>query len=457
MTFEQYKVIADKIRPYAKYLYLHLWGEPMLNRDIIRMIRHASQFTRTNISTNGLTLTPELAEELITSGVSDIIVSIDGITQEVYEKYRVGGDVLSALESLRLLVELNKKHGARVNISPQFVVFKHNQDEMKLFETFCAGLGLATVFKAPYLRDDTVLERADDRRFHRPVFDSVASLRRAMTACGAVRNDFVILVDGSVVACCHDYDGKTTFGNIFKEDVAQIWNKPAYRTFRTAVTSGNAPAYCVDNCMSYFLKNTAAGDTRVAATARETTPESRRKLKFVQVHTFYPSVLEGLYSRRPELERLSFDEQVDALLKDGFSAVHMFAPSMRAQGYESQLIVGNCAPLQRAWAIEHGMMGKMQLSSLDVLREQIETFAPDVLYISDPITFDSSFVRSLAERPPLVICWRGSAIHPNTDWTEFDVFLSSLTAESSSGKGRKTRRAFPARLSRMDKQRDTHH
>lgn len=33
MSFERFKIIADKIRPYAKYLYLHIWGEPLLNKD----------------------------------------------------------------------------------------------------------------------------------------------------------------------------------------------------------------------------------------------------------------------------------------------------------------------------------------------------------------------------------------------------------------------------------------
>ena len=37
MKFDQFKIIADKIRSYCKYLYLHLWGEPMLNNDIFDM------------------------------------------------------------------------------------------------------------------------------------------------------------------------------------------------------------------------------------------------------------------------------------------------------------------------------------------------------------------------------------------------------------------------------------
>ena len=58
LSFDRFKIVADKIRPHAKFLYLHLWGEPMLNREILEMTRYASTFVPTNISTNGQSMTP---------------------------------------------------------------------------------------------------------------------------------------------------------------------------------------------------------------------------------------------------------------------------------------------------------------------------------------------------------------------------------------------------------------
>ena len=90
MNFEQFKIVADKISSFCKLLFLHLWGEPMLNKDIFKMIEYASAFARTNISTNGQAMTVEKAEQLILSSVTDVIFSIDGVSQEVYEKYPIG-------------------------------------------------------------------------------------------------------------------------------------------------------------------------------------------------------------------------------------------------------------------------------------------------------------------------------------------------------------------------------
>ena len=92
--------IAEKIRPYAEYVYLHIWGEPTINKHIFDMIEVTSEFAKVNISTNALLLDEDKCERMINSGVTDLIVSIDGVSQEVYEQYRVGGDVKKAFETL---------------------------------------------------------------------------------------------------------------------------------------------------------------------------------------------------------------------------------------------------------------------------------------------------------------------------------------------------------------------
>ncbi len=255
LDFEHFKIIAERIRPYAKYLYLHLWGEPMLNKDIIKIIQYASAICKTNISTNGISLSSEKAETLITSGVADIIVSIDGVTQDVYEKYRKGGDVKKAMSSLECLQHFNMKHGNKVHISPQFVVFEHNQHEMESFREYCKSLGLHATFKAPYIRrSDSCLQYSDYPELQRKHYPDIISLRAIMSKCPNPQNVFTILLDGSVVICCHDFNKATCFGNIFEMDVLDIWNNPEYRKFRWNILTGNAPEFCLNNCLSYFLE-----------------------------------------------------------------------------------------------------------------------------------------------------------------------------------------------------------
>lgn len=278
LPFEKFKIVADKIRPFAKLFFLHIWGEPMLNKEIIPMVRYASQFCRTNISTNANMLTPEKAEALITSGVAEIIVSIDGVTQEVYQQYRVGGDVSKAFAGLEMLNRLNREHRAGVHILPQFIVFRHNEHEMRAFKERCAVLGLTPFFKAPYMRTkDSPFAYSDIPQLRRPHYPDLPALKEAMRDCPNPRNVFTMLIDGSVVACCHDYSKATNFGNIFEQDVMEIWNSPAFSAFRRNVRNGDTPAFCLDYCMSYLLDPSAASADRKrgAVVAPPLVPQAR--------------------------------------------------------------------------------------------------------------------------------------------------------------------------------------
>ncbi len=258
LTFDQYKIIADKMRPFAKYVYLHLWGEPLLNKEIFKMLRYTADFAKTNISTNALLLDEEKAEALVTSGVTDVIVSIDGFTQEVYAQYRVGGKVKDALAALKLLQETNLKHGGRVNLIPQFIVFKHNQHEKELFREYCNSLGLQAFLKSPYIRTGTgKFEKSDHPEHWRPEYADTAALRQGMRDCNNPKEVLTMLVDGSCVICCHDYSRVTCFGNIFKQSVLDIWDSPAYRQYRWNILTGHASDFCVNHCMS-FIQSKAA-------------------------------------------------------------------------------------------------------------------------------------------------------------------------------------------------------
>ena len=251
MSLAQYHVLIEKVRPYVEYLYLHLWGEPMLNKDIFQMLRHASAFTKTNISTNANLLDARMARDLIESGVSDIIVSIDGITQDTYAIYRRRGQVGAALRGLAYLVNANRRHGNRVNINPQFIVFEHNVHEMEAFGKLCRELGLSPVFKAPYLRPDSQLRATGLRQYTRRVEPDPEARRQAMRQCPNARDVLTVLLDGQVVACCYDHNGLTNFGNLYTQSLEEIWESPGYKAFRQGVRDGSPGPFCQDQCLLY--------------------------------------------------------------------------------------------------------------------------------------------------------------------------------------------------------------
>jgi ABC-type polysaccharide/polyol phosphate transport system ATPase subunit/predicted SAM-dependent methyltransferase len=151
-------------------------------------------------------------------------------------------------------------------------------------------------------------------------------------------------------------------------------------------------------------------------------------LKFLQVHTFYPGYFTDFYYTNPHLAAAPFTDQINGLISGGFAALHMFAPYMAQLGYESHLIIANNPHSQHQWLRENNLSLENPDDWLyETSRRQINHLKPEVLYLGDPISFDSRFIRSLSWKPPLILGWRAANIPEGTDWTEFDVILSHLT------------------------------
>ena len=84
----------DQLHKDLLYLVFYFQGEPYLNPDFLDMVSYASRkkiYTAT--STNAHYLTDHNAKRTIESGLDRLIISIDGTTQDVYQQYRVGGQL----------------------------------------------------------------------------------------------------------------------------------------------------------------------------------------------------------------------------------------------------------------------------------------------------------------------------------------------------------------------------
>jgi hypothetical protein len=154
-----------------------------------------------------------------------------------------------------------------------------------------------------------------------------------------------------------------------------------------------------------------------------------RALRLLQVHTFYEEYLRQFFRQRPGLNRQSHATQVAALLDHGFSTIHLLSRHMPPFGYETGFHVANCESAQHAWAEERGIAYREGWDGLmDILARQVDDFAPDVLYLTDPLNLHHALLPRLARRPPLVLGWRAANVPADTDWSAFDVLLSNLPA-----------------------------
>ena len=157
------------------------------------------------------------------------------------------------------------------------------------------------------------------------------------------------------------------------------------------------------------------------------TETEKKPLRILQTDYFYQKYLDSFYAERPDLHLRSSGEQLRELLRDGFSTIHTLTPYLEKYGCESEFIVTNCAPIYRAWARENGVSLPENGCEEEALRQRIEHFRPDVLYIGNSDQFNNRFIRKLSFRPGLVLTWRAADIPFQTDWAEYDVVLTGLS------------------------------
>ena len=111
MKLDEFKKIIDEVGEYLYEIDLYNFGESLINKQIYDMIEYASKFNiKTNLSSN---LNLGDPEKIVTSGLSKLIVSADGATNETYKQYRVYGDINVVMKKLREIISVKKKLNKR--------------------------------------------------------------------------------------------------------------------------------------------------------------------------------------------------------------------------------------------------------------------------------------------------------------------------------------------------------
>lgn len=262
LSFERFRLLLDQFDTHLRRLFFYFMGEPMLNPDSYRMIRYAAdRGIAVSTCLNGSLVDPA---RLVESGVAEVNFQIAGMTQEVHAVYRVGSDLGEVLVNLEKTLELRRAHphaGRSMRVLAGFILMKHNQHEVDDFVAYCRKLDLdgfniigttaRTVEQAErYLPDDPRHRRFDEAALRA---GELRSKKYPLDHCGWLYGTVTVMVDGSVVPCCYDPQGRHVLGNVFTTPIGRIWNNAAYRAVRRRVAALKAADPMCRLCMGEVL------------------------------------------------------------------------------------------------------------------------------------------------------------------------------------------------------------
>ncbi len=258
MRLEEFKKIVDNVQDHVLLLVMWNWGEPLMNPEFPRMVRYAAdRDIRTVTSTNAHFLNDDnRVEEILSCGLSTLIVAIDSIHADIYRKYRKKGSLDKALSGIRKVIEIKKRIRSSTTINFRMVVMRQNEHEAAEMERTARRIG-ADVFSVKTLNPacgevslDSEFVPKDLRyrrlEYHPDTWERI-SVDKDCERPWIMAN---IFSDGSVVPCCYDFDGTMKVGNAFQEPFGKIWNGPAFVQLRKRILTDR---YNIPHCRQCLI------------------------------------------------------------------------------------------------------------------------------------------------------------------------------------------------------------
>ena len=251
-----FRGMLTDLEDYLMYLIFYFQGEPFINPQFLEMVSYAAQKNIYTItSTNGHFLSPDVAEQTVKSGLSRILISIDGATQETYASYRKEGKLDQVLSGTKNLIAAKKRLKSKTpHIVFQFLVVKPNEHEIPAIQKLAKDLGVDELkLKSAQIYDyhhghELIPDNHKYSRYRRESDGSYSLKNELHNRCWKMWQSCVITWDGKVVPCCFDKDASHAMGNLQDSSFADVWQDRSYQSFRNAILSGRDQIDICTNC-----------------------------------------------------------------------------------------------------------------------------------------------------------------------------------------------------------------
>ncbi|PLX17490.1 MAG: hypothetical protein C0599_13535 [Salinivirgaceae bacterium] len=240
--------VVDQFAPRGMVLNLYFQGESLLHPNFFEIASIGpKKKLYTILSTNATLINAENAKKLIETGIHRIIISADGIDQEAYEKYRIGGVAENVWKSIELLATA-KKEQRKIwpEIIVQTLVNKHNENTLDEIKKHALRLGANKVnFKTMQIYQNHEAWLPSNKKFRR--YESENLIKEPKNKCLRALSGVVVSSDGEILPCCHDKQAENSFGKVADGFVSNVQGEKRKEFLKTIYLSEQMHPIC-KNC-----------------------------------------------------------------------------------------------------------------------------------------------------------------------------------------------------------------
>lgn len=292
MSWKLFTSIVDQFPRIARVV-LHGVGEPMMVRELPRMIRYLKdRGTYVLFNTNGTLLTARRGRELIASGLDELRISLDAADAKMFEVVR-GRDMFDRIvRNVRGFTAMQAGLGAELpRVSLWLTGLRETLDQLPAFVRLAHDIGVSEVYlqRLVYFPEGQGMARPESALFEQ-LDSSESSLIEAaekvageigikFNASGATepgtslkqqaderpwslcRRPWTLMyftAHGKALPCCiapfsmRGYDS-FTLGDATQQSLREIWNGERYQAFRRALLSDQPQPTCASCGLRWSL------------------------------------------------------------------------------------------------------------------------------------------------------------------------------------------------------------
>ena len=226
MALDFFESLIARNADSLEFVSLNGYGEPLLHRDLVEMVGVCKRHNvGVGISTNCTQLDQDKTRQLLDSGLDLIILAVDGVSAESYEKVRVGASFDTVMGNVRHFLAERRRQNRGPYTILQCIAMDETREAMQSFRR---------TFSDP---------RPDAFRLRQLAFtgdrQSDPAFINDRRCCYWPWAEPMVLSDGRVAACCQDVNGALIVGDAAKATLAEIWSDAAIRRLRETHASGH--------------------------------------------------------------------------------------------------------------------------------------------------------------------------------------------------------------------------
>ncbi len=285
LTYDEFRAIVDQF-PVLDRVVLHGLGEPLLNKDLPKMIRYLKERgTYVLFNSNGILLNEKRGQALINAGLDEYRLSMDGATREMYARVR-GVDAFDKIwRNMRAFIAMQKAQDVqKPAVSLWFTAMRENLQDLPGLIELAAEAGIREVYMQRLVYFEAGLAASKQSLFRKASYDELMLVQQCEQRCKelgitfsaagsatpleSILRDFgerpwsgcqrpysltYITSSGNVLSCCfapfghrsaREYKEERVLGNIFQQSIEEIWQGERYEAFRRAFESNTPAKHC---------------------------------------------------------------------------------------------------------------------------------------------------------------------------------------------------------------------